>query len=80
MMKRLLIIKTLIAGIIIMLIYTIIFKTNLIFSEAEISAFLTYMKERNNFLGASNFFIWIVIISALVITALNKMSKVNKKN
>ena len=45
MMKRLLIIKTLIAGIIIMLIYTIIFKTNLIFSEAEISAFLTYMKE-----------------------------------
>ena len=39
-----------------------------------------YMKERNNFLGASNFFIWIVIISALVITALNKMSKVNKKN
>ena len=75
-MKRLLIIKTLIAGIIIMLIYTI----NLIFSEAEISAFLTYMKERNNFLGASNFFIWIVIISALVITALNKMSKVNKKN
>lgn len=79
-MKRLLIIKTLIAGIIIMLIYTIIFKTNLIFSEAEISDFLTYMKERNNFLGASNFFIWIVIISALVITALNKMSKVNKKN
>ena len=79
-MKRLLIIKTLIAGIIIMLIYTIIFKTNLIFSEAEISAFLTYMKERNNLLGASNFFIWIVIISALVITALNKMSKVNKKN
>ena len=79
-MKRLLIIKTLIAGIIIMLIYTIIFKTNLIFSEAEISAFLTYMKERNNFLGASKFFIWIVIISALVITALNKMSKVNKKN
>ena len=45
MMKRLLIIKTLIASIIIMLIYTIIFKTNLIFSEAEISAFLTYMKE-----------------------------------
>lgn len=78
-MKRLVIIKSLIISIIIMLTYTLVFKTNLIFSDEEILSFVSYMKERNNFLGESNFFVWTVIIVALVITALNKMSKVKQK-
>lgn len=78
-MKRLVIIKSLIISIIIMIAYTVVFKTNLIFSDEEISSFVSYMKERNNFLGESNLFVWTVIIVALVITALNKMSKVNQK-
>lgn len=78
-MKRLVIIKSLIISIIIMIAYTVVFKINLIFSDEEISSFVSYMKERNNFLGESNLFVWTVIIVALVITALNKMSKVNQK-
>lgn len=78
-MKRLVIIKSLIISIIIMIAYTVVFKTNLIFSDEEISSFVSYMKERNNFLGESNLFVWTVIIVSLVITALNKMSKVNQK-
>ena len=37
------------------------------------------MNKKNDFLGATNFMIWLVIISALVVTALNKMDKVKKQ-
>ena len=79
-MKRVLLIKPLIYCIIALLAYTTIFKTELIFTNAEISTFVSYMQERNDFLGASNFFIWLVVISALVITALNRMDKVKNKS
>ena len=75
-MKRILIIKPLICGIFILVIYNILFKTELFFTNEDVSTFVSYMQERNDFLGASNFMIWLVIISALVITALNKIDKV----
>ncbi|WP_195989814.1 hypothetical protein [Clostridium sp. D53t1_180928_C8] len=75
-MKRILIIKPLIYGIFILVLYNILFKTELFFTNEEVSTFVSYMQERNDFLGASNFMIWLVIISALVITALNKIDKV----
>ena len=75
-MKRILIIKPLIFGIFILVLYNILFKTELFFTNEDVSTFVSYMQERNDFLGASNFMIWLVIISALVITALNKIDKV----
>ena len=75
-MKKILIIKTLIYGIFILVVYNILFKTELLFTNEDVSTFVSYMKERNDFLGTSNFMIWLVIISALVITALNKIDKV----
>ena len=75
-MKRILIIKPLIYGIFILVLYNILFKTELFFTNEDVSTFVSYMQERNDFLGASNFMIWLVIISALVITALNKIDKV----
>lgn len=75
-MKRILIIKPLIYGIFILVLYNILFKTELFFTNEDVSTFVSYMKERNDFLGTSNFMIWLVIISALVITALNKIDKV----
>lgn len=75
-MKRILIIKPLIYGIFILVLYNILFKTELLFTNEDVSTFVSYMKERNDFLGTSNFMIWLVIISALVITALNKIDKV----
>ena len=75
-MKRILIIKPLIYGIFILVLYNILFKTELFFTNEDVSTFVSYMKERNDFLGTSNFIIWLVIISALVITALNKIDKV----
>ena len=74
-MKRILIIKPLICGIFILVLYNILFKTELFFTNEDVSTFVSYMQERND-LGASNFMIWLVIISALVITALNKIDKV----
>lgn len=78
-MRRVLLIKPLIYSIFILLLYYFIFKTELFFTSKEVIEFLNYMKERNNFLGTSNFMIWLVIISALIITALNKIDKVKKK-
>ena len=78
-MRRVLLIKALIYSIFILISYYIIFKTELFFTSKEVAEFLNYMKERNSFLGASNFMIWLVIISALVITALNKIDKVKKE-
>lgn len=78
-MKRIIMIKPLLYGIFILFAYHIIFKTELIFTNKEIETFVSYMEQRNDFLGATNFMIWLVIISALVITALNKIDKVKKK-
>ena len=33
------------------------------------------MNERNDFLGATNFIIWLVIISALVVTAIEMINR-----
>ena len=73
-----LLIKPLIYSIFILLAYYFTFKTELFFTNKEVTTFISYMKERNSFLGASNLMIWLVIISALVITALNKIDKVKK--
>lgn len=78
-MKRVLLIKPLIYGIFILLAYYIIFKTELFFTNKEVTTFISYMKEKNYFLGATNFMIWLVIISALVVTALSKIDKVKKQ-
>ena len=78
-MKRVLLIKPLICSIFILVAYYIIFKTELLFTNKEITTFISYMNEKNDFLGATNFMIWLVIISALVVTALNKMDKVKKQ-
>lgn len=78
-MKRVLLIKPLIYSIFILVAYYITFKTELLFTNKEVTTFISYMKEKNDFLGATNFMIWLVIISALVVTALNKMDKVKKQ-
>lgn len=78
-MKRVLLIKPLICSIFILVAYYIIFKTELLFTNKEVATFISYMNKRNDFLDASNFMIWLVIISALVVTALNKMDKVKKQ-
>ncbi len=78
-MRKAILIKTLLYGIFILLSYYFIFNTELFFTSKEVKEFFNYMKERNSFLGASNFMIWLVIISALVITALNKIDKVKKE-
>lgn len=78
-MKRVLLIKPLTCSIFILVAYYIIFKTELLFTNKEITTFISYMNKRNDFLGATNFMIWLVIISALVVTALNKMDKVKKQ-
>ena len=78
-MKRVLLIKPLICSIFILVAYYIIFKTELLFTNKEVATFINYMNKRNDFLGATNFIIWLVIISALVVTALNKMDKVKKQ-
>ena len=67
-------------GIFILLAYYITFKTELFFTNEEVTTFISYMEQRNNFLGATNFMIWLVIISALVVTALNKIDKVKKQS
>lgn len=77
-MKRVLLIKPLIYSILALLLYNILFKTELIFTSEEVSTFINYMQKRNTFLGASNFFVWLVIISSLVITTLNRLDKVKK--
>ena len=79
-MKRVLLIKPLIYSILALLLYNILFKTELIFTNEEVSTFINYMQKRNTFLGASNFFVWLVIISSLVITTLNRLDKVKKKS
>ena len=79
-MKRVLLIKPLIYSILALLLYNILFKTELIFTSEEVSTFINYMQKRNTFLGASNFFVWLVIISSLVITTLNRFDKVKKKS
>lgn len=79
-MKRALLIKPLIYSIFILSAYYIIFKTELLFTNKEITTFISYMNKRNDFLGTTNFMIWLVIISALVITALNKIDKVKKNS
>ena len=78
-MKRVLLIKPLICSIFILVAYYIIFKTELLFTNKEVATFINYMNKRNDFLDATNFMIWLVIISALVVTALNKMDKVKVK-
>ena len=78
-MKRVLLIKPLIYSIFILVAYYIIFKTELLFTNKEVATFINYMNKRNDFLDATNFMIWLVIISALVVTALNKMDKVKKQ-
>lgn len=78
-MKRVLLIKPLICSIFILVAYYITFKTELLFTNKEVTTFIGYMNKRNDFLGATNFMIWLVIISALVVTALNKMDKVKKQ-
>jgi hypothetical protein len=78
--KRVLLIKPLIYSILALLLYNILFKTELIFTSEEVSTFINYMQKRNTFLGASNFFVWLVIISSLVITTLNRLDKVKKKS
>lgn len=78
-MKRVLLIKPLICSIFILVAYYIIFKTELLFTNKEVATFINYMNKRNDFLDATNFMIWLVIISALVVTALNKMDKVKKQ-
>lgn len=78
-MKRVLLIKPLILAIFILLVHNIFLKSNLILNETEITTFISYMKERNNFLGASNFVIWMVIIASLIVTSLNRIEKVKKK-
>lgn len=78
-MKRVLLIKPLICSIFILVAYYIIFKTELLFTNKEVATFISYMNKRNDFLDATNFMIWLVIISALVVTALNKMDKVKKQ-
>lgn len=75
-MKRILVIKPLIYGIITLIVYNIIFKTELLFTKKDVTAFINYMQEKNDFLGTTNFVIWFVIIAALIITALNRMDKV----
>ena len=77
-MKRVLLIKPLICSIFILVAYYIIFKTELLFTNKEVATFINYMNKRNDFLDATNFMIWLVIISALVVTALNKIDKVKK--
>ena len=77
-MKRVLLIKPLIVSIFTLVACYIIFKTELLFTNKEITTFISYMNEKNDFLGATNFIIWLVIISALVVTALNKIDKVKK--
>ena len=79
-MKRVLLIKPLIYSILALLLYNILFNTELIFTSEEVSTFINYMQKRNTFLGASNFFVWLVIISSLVITTLNRLDKVKKKS
>lgn len=79
-MKRILIIKPLLYSIFILLAYYITFKTELFFTNEEVTTFINYMEQRNTFLGATNFMIWLVIISALVVTALNKIDAVKKKS
>ena len=64
----------------ILLAYYITFKTELFFTNEEVTTFINYMEQRNTFLGATNFMIWLVIISALVVTALNKIDAVKKKS
>ena len=78
-MKRVFLIKPLICSIFILVAYYIIFKTELLFTNKEVATFINYMNKRNDFLDATNFMIWLVIISALVVTALNKMDKVKKQ-
>lgn len=79
-MKRVLIIKPLIYCIFALLAYNIIFKTELLFTNEDVTTFVSYLREKNNFLGATNFMVWLVIISALVITAINKIDKIKKKS
>ena len=79
-MKRVLLIKPLIYGIFILLAYYITFKTELFFTNEEVATFISYMEKRNDFLGATNFMIWLVIISSLAVTALNKIDKVRKQS
>ncbi|MCI9304092.1 hypothetical protein [Clostridium sp.] len=79
-MKRIIMIKPLLYGIFILFAYHIVFKTELIFTNKEVETFVNYMEQRNDFLGATNFMIWLVIISALVITALNRIDKVKKNS
>ncbi|WP_299996906.1 hypothetical protein [uncultured Clostridium sp.] len=79
-MKRIIMIKPLLYGIFILFTYHIVFKTELIFTNKEVETFVNYMEQRNDFLGTTNFMIWLVIISALIITALNRIDKVKKNS
>ena len=79
-MKRIIMIKPLLYGIFILFAYHIVFKTELIFTNKEVETFVNYMEQRNDFLGTTNFTIWLVIISALIITALNRIDKVKKNS
>ena len=79
-MKRIIMIKPLLYGIFILFTYHIVFKTELIFTNKEVETFVNYMEQRNDFLGTTNFMIWLVIIYALIITALNRIDKVKKNS
>ena len=79
-MKRIIMIKPLLYGIFILFTYHIVFKTELIFTNKEVETFVNYMEQRNDFFFFFNFMIWLVIISALIITALNRIDKVKKNS
>lgn len=69
---------TLLFGIGILVFIKILSKTPLYFTDTQAIAFINYLKQKDNFIGVSNFAIWFFTICAIVVTYLNKVDKERK--
>lgn len=72
-------IKILLSGIGALTIISLLKKTSLYFTDADVIRFINYLSAKDKTFNVTNGLIWFTGIGSIVITALNQVSKVRKE-
>lgn len=72
-------IKLLLSGIGALTIISLLKKTSLYFTDADVISFINYLSAKDKTFNVTNGLIWFTGIGSIVITALNQVSKVRKE-
>lgn len=72
-------IKLLLSGIGALTSISLLKKTSLYFTDADVIRFINYLSAKDKIFNVTNGLIWFTGIGSIVITALNQVSKVRKE-